>query len=583
VAPGRRYRALALAILAAAVAVTIIAIVSPSAAAIAGGIAVLAAGGGSAAAAHRARMNAPAPLLAMKPTVERLELTERLSVAVTLDDRGQYASVPSEVDGTIEALLVFGPADQARFRRSARQGARSADRDTRFTAGRLVLKGRGAIATAGRPVTPILPLDGNTAEFPVFRETDALSSSRWPCSLSYALTEAPDLNSGPIWITPSVQPGSDRRSLELELQWVKLGPENALLSMEMVDFFELCYPVEWGKVEQASRDGTVVVSHARLDAEGRPGSKIRWSQILLDKEHDNERRITLVVRFQNRIDLSDQISGSVEVVMKGALSGIGDIEHYGSQGELRERPNGARVRTRIASRFELSLASIRYQAELVFPPHRAKNNGNSQFTASFNVVPNAETVIELTNAMSEHGYYVKRVIENTPRSGNNADVVQRYWDIAGRHYYGVWPLDFHVILTGEELHRGEIRPDSGVTHVRIIVRGSYSNPSMEERIEQLWKDLNQLARDAVGRLGQSATANGHVNSDGPLPASGGAGLARSAPANPVLQVYLRKLIESWVSGRISDTEFWETRRRAEEDCGLRPGPGAADAGPGGTR
>ena len=51
---------------------------------------------------------------------------------------------------------------------------------------------------------------------------------------------------------------------------------------------------------------------------------------------------------------------------------------------------------------------------------------------------------------------LKRVIENPPQTGKRADVVNRYWDIAGRRYNRVYPCEFHLILTGEEVHDGQL-------------------------------------------------------------------------------------------------------------------------------
>jgi hypothetical protein len=571
---GLRMATAALAVLAAGGAVTLILIVGSAAAWAVTAVVIALAGLVPVAARRQARRVWHRRPMPVRPTLERLGLTERLNVAITLDEQGHYVTTPTEVNGRIEALLVLGPTDRDRFDRRLRRSPRGAARDTRFTAGRLVLKGYAPISASDGALAPVIPLDGSTADFAVFQELDAQSASRWPYGLNYKLLADPDLNAGPIWITPAVLPGSDRRALELELQWVKLGPDKKPLSMEIVDFLELLYPVGWGEVEQVIPRGATA-GLADTDAEGRSWRRVRWTQILPKVNEQEERRLRLVVRLENRIDLNEQVSGSVEVVMKGALSGIENIEFYGSLGERRRQSSGARIRTRIRAGFDLSLASIRYQEERVFPRHHARNGEADDVAASFDVIPNDETVIDLTNAMSKSGYYVKRVIENPPRSGNKADVVQRYWDIAGRYYHGLWPLDFHLIVTGEEFHRGDIRPERGTTNVRIIVRGSHSNPAMEKRIEEFWKDLNELTCETIqARLPKSCppSENGSVR-EGQGTTTESAGCARPAHNGPVLQVYLRKLIASWVNDQISDQEFWETRRRADQDCGLPDDPG----------
>ena len=101
---------------------------------------------------------------------------------------------------------------------------------------------------------------------------------------------------------------------------------------------------------------------------------------------------------------------------------------------------------------------------------------------------------------SDRGYYVKRVIENPPRSGARANVVNRYWDIAGRRYDGVYPVDFHIVLTGEELHKGEIRASTGNTKTRITVQGAYASVPMEKRIVNEWEKLHELAIETLRAL-----------------------------------------------------------------------------------
>ena len=141
--------------------------------------------------------------------------------------------------------------------------------------------------------------------------------------------------------------------------------------------------------------------------------------------------------------------------MRGALSGADKVRLYSSLGKRRDDWRGAAVRTRIEADFKLSLASIRYQDVRIVPEREARQDDNN--AGQFRVIPNDETVIELTNALSEN-YYIKRVIEHPPQSGGSADHVQRYWDIAGRRYEGVYPIDFQMVLTGEEIHRGGLRP-----------------------------------------------------------------------------------------------------------------------------
>jgi hypothetical protein len=220
------------------------------------------------------------------------------------------------------------------------------------------------------------------------------------------------------------------------------------------------------------------------------------------KKEDQERRatrLTLSIRFEGKIDPDDEISGRLKATMQGTLSGLTGVWLFNSLGARRGYVGAASIKTRVDANFRLSLASIRYQAVRVVPDRAAEDSDRDSYADEFAVVPGDETVIALTNAMSEEGYYVKHVIENPPRSGARADLVQRYWDIAGRRYEGVYPIDFHIILTGEEVHSGGIRPERGTTKVRIVVNGAYTDDEMDTRIGDEWKRLRDLTLETLGR------------------------------------------------------------------------------------
>jgi hypothetical protein len=116
------------------------------------------------------------------------------------------------------------------------------------------------------------------------------------------------------------------------------------------------------------------------------------------------------------------------------------------------------------------------------------------------VVPDHRTVALLTNSLADEGYYVIRVLENPAQPGPRSGAINRLWDLAGRFYEGVYPIDFHLVLSGEEIHKGhEI---SGETSVLLTVHGSYANEVMEQRVVEewtrLWKRIHLTLRAAGG-------------------------------------------------------------------------------------
>jgi hypothetical protein len=212
----------------------------------------------------------------------------------------------------------------------------------------------------------------------------------------------------------------------------------------------------------------------------------------------------------------------------------------------------------------LSLASIRYQDVLIVPEHEGKDDERD--TDKFCVIPDDEMVIKLTNALSEDNYYVKRVIEHPPRSGGRADHVQRYWDIAGRRYQGVYPIEFHLVVTGEEIHRGDIRPVAGTTKVRTVVQGAYTDDEMKESIERASEGLRDLTRKTLG--GPASGSPGTTWSDSAQAASGPThdGTDPSRPGRRLLE-RLGKLDEALLDRRISPEQYEDMKARAEQELG----------------
>jgi len=111
-----------------------------------------------------------------------------------------------------------------------------------------MLRGRVDIEPQPDLPGPIRRLEGTTGAFPVFQAEDAPASSPWRTVLSYRLARQPVIRQGPVWVTPSLVPESDRRALELDIQWVDLGPRDKRLTLDVIELVRLRYPVPWGKV-----------------------------------------------------------------------------------------------------------------------------------------------------------------------------------------------------------------------------------------------------------------------------------------------------------------------------------------------
>lgn len=451
------------------------------------------------------------PPLPVAATIESVRVTETLHGALRLDREGAYLTTVDPVEGQIEIAMILSRPDRDIFRRYLKKYHLTRRDDIEFSAGFAALRGQASLEYVSQcldqidfsPERTVIPLRGKVSALPYFNAAYSSSAAAWGVQASYRLREDRRVGSIPIWLTPTLVPGSDQRTLALDLQWTDGSVEEAKLTIDRVEALKLMVPLSWGPVETVER-GRALIGKEQLPGHGLEIMRtVSWTQILLSEEEKVSKRLTLRIRFENQIELDDTLRGELEVAFKNTLSGLEGVDIFHPLGERRRNVHKREVKTKISAGFTLSLFGIRYQ-DLRVVPDRKLDAQKVDTDELPGVIPDYETIIALTNAMSDQGYYVKRVIENPPRSGARANVVNRYWDIAGRRYDGVYPVDFHIILTGEELHKGEIRASTGNTKTRITVQGAYASVMMERRIVSEWERLHDLAIETLKEL---VTAN----------------------------------------------------------------------------
>jgi hypothetical protein len=512
----------------------------------------------------------PLPVL---PRLEELSLREELRGQVILRADGEYQITPDPVEGRLTANLMLGKTDRRRLEGYLRRYRISPGSDVEFCAGFLVFKGQAGISLSRNFPSLSIPLDGTTSGYPVFGADRHRASSSYRIDYTYDLIAGRQVKKVPVWITPAIAPRSDQRALELQIQWLDIDGPGRHLELEDIESLELKVPIEWGNPIGANK---AVLSSRGVSEEGNreEGSQvlrpIEWAQLRPNEEENQRKRLDLVVRFEDKIEGWDNISGRLDMVFKGAISGIERVHFYSPLGNRLVHSSAANVKTHVVLDFDLSLTSTRYQDIRLVPDRRVledQEREKSMAREFAEVIPNDDTVIRLTDVLSEQKYYIKRVIENPRRSGPRANLIRRYWDIAGRRYSGVYPIDFHIILTGEEISRGGIRAHSGMTKACLTVQGSYANPDMRNRVERAWDQLCGLIMETLQELscpvrpGPDPPYGGGGDAGSPAPASGGNGVGpHPTPRNTARLLELLGLLhEAHMHGHISDERYREIR------------------------
>jgi hypothetical protein len=446
------------------------------------------------------------PTLPLLPRFGTVSISETMQARITLGPDGGYRTTAEPAGGRLTIAAIFGKPDRERVQQYRRRFNLGEDRDVAFHLGFAMLRGPAAL-TFGGGFGPhdgaVLPLTGHVRAQPFFDDTNQHVSGEWRRDLHYRVTDATVGQRLPISLTPSLVQASGQRALDLDLQWEELEADDGAPRSIIVESLELRVPLAWGPVRQVS--GNAVIG--TFVGAGEPASRrITWLRGLITDDDRQQRRRTFEVQFDNQIDLNAVVRGRVEVSFNRALSGLRGVDLYYPLGGKRSEQRSV-VRTYVVADFELSLAGVRYQDVRFVPDPERRSDADKRETVPFEgVIPDHTTITALTDAISGQGYYVKRVLENPPRTGGRANLVNRCWDIAGRIYRGVYPVDFHLVVTGEEVYNGGIRAQAGTTETTLTVQGAFATPEMEARVEATWEQLRYLICETLERRPRVASA-----------------------------------------------------------------------------
>lgn len=505
----------------------------------------------------------PFPLV---PTIESASITETVHAEIRLDPDGTYRAPAQPVTGRLKVDMMLRKADRDRLARYREKYQLAEDEPVPYSAGYLVLRGAvGLEFDNSRIPVPVIALRGMVADYP-FLGPDGGRNRRYQVDLNHHLRRGSEVREIPLWLTPSLVAESDQRTLELDVQWDAFGHEDEPLEIDHITALRLVVPVGWGNIREIDLGENVQTSQRSFRRE--PDTEdpeefvhlIKMTGIRLPRTAVAARRLRLLVHFEEQVETADTIRGSVDMLFRRALSGVSTVEVHHPLGGRRtwaknEKDRAGQVidsHTRVVADFSLSLAGVRYQDTRVVPdPRRSEDDDKHVTDVLPNVIPDYETVLNLTNALSTSGYYVKRVIENPQSTGPRTNVLSRYWDISGRYYERVFPVGFRIVLTGEELYAGENRAMGGTTRVTVAVHGVYANNEMEALIEQVWDELRKQTLEVLRENSLR------------VPAASGDGFPRPGTPTPERAAELRSMREKAMNELLAEHISEETYRQID--------------------
>jgi hypothetical protein len=491
----------------------------------------------------------PLPVI---PDVNAVDIIERLVGTIRLED-GEYTSEVKSVTGEVAVNISVNDGRKKLELYRKRHRAAAQNNSAGFTAGFAMLEGQlGLEFLPGQQAVLVdragMSLSGESTEgHDLFPAEPGRTQGEWTVRAPYKLQRDRVPSVMPLWIVPSLVPASDMRALEIDLHWNPIGSKHQGLDLQLFDLIELQVPSRWGSVESFQPD--------RVETSTSGGRRIiKWQQ--LPPRDDDSKTLAhgtnsrmLKISFEKPITEEPKpkhdgvedaaaedgddgsgrltLSGTLEVTFAGTLSGLTGVGLYLPGGGRGHEPE-VNPQTKITVEFDISLSTLRYQDKRVIPDENNDEDrelGRNKVDQFDGITPDPRRVAELTNAISADGYYVKSVVEHPPyRDDGRPNVVNRVWDIAGRRYDGVFPIDFDINLRGNEISLEGSSALSGKTFAQVTVKGAHAktvtastgtgenfhdaqetstkqededDDELLKQIENTWTNLHQKVKDIL--------------------------------------------------------------------------------------
>lgn len=477
------------------------------------------------------------PLIPVLGQLMHIKIGETIRGLVTLDKNGTYysSSRPRVEPGKIEIQLKLNSLDRNHVHKYKQKYTKSIPIPLIFHAGFLVLHGRPnvRIYANGDPINPhpqshTVVLFGNARKNAFLMGNQVEAAADWLQNFDYTFRQLPPKvgRELPIQIIPRIVRQGTGWSLELLVQVTPgIGTSELLTAKATIKELTLSVTPMWGEPKSTSD----TLSYTMAD-DNNPNSTLAWKNIKIPGEtflgmsryekltegeeslnkpqhqigeidnmqkdevlgEERGRRKFFVVRFEHGITpemVSEPLSGHLKVRFDYAFSGIQSLSYFYPTGKKHDLE---RVRTELYTDvnidFQLNLNSLCFQ-EPFSPP---------MSVLGCNVPPDHLMIRKLSDKLAEDGVYVQRIIENEPRTDKtSAKIINRYWRMEGRKYIGLYPIDFHIVITGRQEYAevkisDEKTFDKGQTFFEVKIFAMVFNEDMRREVLSFAEQLRVI-------------------------------------------------------------------------------------------
>jgi hypothetical protein len=385
----------------------------------------------------------PLPVLGRDPSVQILEF---VGGQIALRPDGTYRVNTTEAAGTVRFEL--GPTGAELQRREAlrRRYGPLRSGTLQATAGFLALRGRAHLdfqdmAAAEPERSPhVLALSHAAHDHPFFPLNEDARPFHARLRYKFALD-----GSLPVQLIPALVSSEGGLGLELTVQLRPAQPKLLEGAAVVVKELLLCAPEQLGSARSRRPATGDAPDDARCDDPDRPLA-LYWHGIPLLAGDDSSLvtaptpgfHRTFFVRFERaeRLPYTTLVGSLVLVLENRLVSGLQDALLFYPLGPRREQLSASYL-SEIHVQFRLNLSGLR----VATPVERDELHlyqGNVDYPQ----------ILGLVRALSEQGFYVKSVVEHAvPISGRSLTYSDHSWTVAGRHYHGVFPVNFELNIS----------------------------------------------------------------------------------------------------------------------------------------
>jgi hypothetical protein len=438
------------------------------------------------------------PPVPLGPVADRVEIRETLLAQLKLDEEGHSTVLlQAPLQGEIDPGLRFTSLDRQRIE-AYRAHYKLGEGDfVAFRAGYLVLAGRPLLHFAVRPSRrTIFWLSGHANEHPYLDGVEG-APAHWPITWRYTVPLEGENGDGwehvPLRLVPvPVEMGNARR-LQIELQFnpghfALLEPGQTLVLEEM--------RIEVDKASLGRPRSTGV--SAALITEKESTFQLEWRGLQFPVTEGIVRLHLPEIQFGQPVQPpfpdGARLKGHLRLRVPALRSGLSGVRYFSALGYPVEdkakphQPFPSRGSTYLEVDFDLALAQLP-QAELFGLNWTMSAQGAPAITQVRRLLDSLNT--EPASGSPARHTYLRQVFESPPPAWRQGDGSKRWhWDVWGRRYRQALPVDFHLVVYGEE------DPDKK-SRVEVSVQGQVFDQASQQGVEDTLDELRQRIIEAM--------------------------------------------------------------------------------------